>query len=321
MTIDKDKLIKIKNMGPLFIVGCQRSGTTMLYRILAETLNIGFGRDNTLFMTLSTNIKKYGDLNTKKNLKKLLEYIENNSVFKKRFVGMRINNDDFIECLVKREYGDIIRTIYAYWALLQGKTRWGGKTPDYTAHTKSLIKIFPDLKIIHIIRDGRDVATSFLQRRWGPKDPYIAAKYWKKRVDRGTAGRKLLGNKCLEIKYEDFLQFPREKFQEIIKFLNYYGIKKNQANIKFENIVSTINKKNIYKWKNKMNPRDVCVFEIIAGEKLENYGYEIVNKNFKELKLNFLQMTYHQINDVYERVKKGHIRRKFTRIGFKYDYK
>ena len=82
MKIDKNKLIEIKKTAPIFIIGCQRSGTTLLYKILSETLNIGFGRDNTLFLNFMKRLDIYSDLTKKSNLKKLLTDLEKTRIYK-----------------------------------------------------------------------------------------------------------------------------------------------------------------------------------------------------------------------------------------------
>ena len=322
MTIDKTRLFEIKKKEPVFVIGCQRSGTSFLYRSLSKTLNIGFGRDNMLFMKFKNKIDKYKDLNRKENLKKLLADIEKTPVFHKRFKGLQINSDDFISCLEKRNYQDIVRTIYAYWSLKQGKLRWGGKTPDYTGYQKHLTQLFPDIKIISIIRDGRDVALSFLKLGWGPKDAYTAAKYWKKRIEKGSSEKQLLGDIRLEIKYENLLKFPEETFQNIISFLDYDDFDYDHIISKFrEVVVPNIIPENIFKWKKRMSPKDIRVFEIEAGDQLKRYGYEILHKNYDELSLSYIEKGYHYLKDVVAKVKKGHVPRYFSKAGFQYKYR
>ncbi|MCP4107587.1 MAG: sulfotransferase [Desulfobacteraceae bacterium] len=154
------KVEKIKLRSPVFVIGCQRSGTSFLYKILSEILDIGFGRDNTMFLNIKPSLIS-DDLTIKKNLFHLLNYINNSPVFKKRFPNLTVNNDDFISLLQEDyRYHNIVRTIYAYWAYSQKKTSWGGKTPDYTGQIDQLYEFFPDVKIIHIVRDGRDIALS-----------------------------------------------------------------------------------------------------------------------------------------------------------------
>ena len=58
--------------------------------------------------------------------------------------------------------GDAIAAIFEAYALKAGKPRWGDKTPMYMRHLPLLENLFPDAVYVHLIRDGRDVALSFL---------------------------------------------------------------------------------------------------------------------------------------------------------------
>ena len=58
--------------------------------------------------------------------------------------------------------GAAIATVYAVYAEERGKERWGDKTPMYMQNLHLLERLFPDALFVHLIRDGRDAATSFL---------------------------------------------------------------------------------------------------------------------------------------------------------------
>ena len=308
MTIDKVKLLEIKEKPPVFIIGCQRSGTSFCYRFLSETLDIGFGRDNNLFLNFFKRLDKYGDLAEDVNLFRLLDDIANVQDFKKRFKNIKINSDNFIACLDSRQYSDIVRCIYSYWALENGKSRWGGKTPDYTYQIDLLCKLFPDVKIIHIIRDGRDNALSFYSLPWGPKDIYVAANYWKERVICGSTGKMLPQGTFIEIRYEEFLVNPRKIFTRLIEFLKFKEIdfdeKIHEFNVK---IIPKIKRNNTFKWKRKMSSNDIRIFEITAGEQLEEKGYEIVNKNYRDESLTPLSKAYHHTRNIFIKVFKKYL--------------
>lgn len=325
MAIDRARLLEIKRKAPLFIVGCQRSGTSFLYRSLSEVLDIGFGRDNTMFINLNNSIGRYGDLNQDEALRTLLNSIAQSAVFKKRFNNLQINSNDFIDSLETREFPDIVRTIFAFWALKHGKASWGGKTPDYTGHIESLNQLFPDAKVIHIVRDGRDVALSFFNLSWGPKDIYVAANYWKERIMRVNSDRKNLHDRFYELKYEDLLEDPVERFSQILDFLNHDDIDVEERVGRFrERIVPKVMVNNKFKWKKELSDNDVCLFELGAGEILEKYGYEIRNKDYRRLSLPIISKGYHYLrNDfvkVFTKVKKGHVCRYFSRRAFHYKY-
>ena len=62
----------------------------------------------------------------------------------------------------KIELGDLLTMINVEYAIKWGKSRWGDKTPDYVLYMKDLKKVWPNAQFIHVIRDGRDVALSYL---------------------------------------------------------------------------------------------------------------------------------------------------------------
>lgn len=140
-----------------------------------------------------------------------------------------------------------------------GKRLAGDKTPligmDVVAEIAS---IHPDAKVIHIVRDGRDVAISSMHHIWnnakdrgGPNDlgPEILARRdayredpegflargesifadgqlaatagnWAKLVGKASEdGRALLGENYVEVRYEDLLQRPVEETTRILRFL------------------------------------------------------------------------------------------------------
>jgi len=303
------------------VIGCQRSGTSFLYRVLSEILDIGFGRDNTLFLRLFRSINQYGDLKQDKNLRKLLNDISQSTVFKKRFSGLQINDIDFINSIEIREYPDIIRSIYALWALKHGKTSWGGKTPDYTGQIEPLTQLFPDVKIIHIVRDGRDVALSLFALPWGPEDAYVAANYWKKRVALGTSGKTVVKERFFELKYEDFLENPETLFTQLLEFLDVEDSLREKKILEFrEKIVSKIKANNTFKWKTKMSKSDIRIFELTARKQLENYGYEIQNQDIQDQSLSLLSKGYHHSKNIFIKGIKGQLFRSFSKRAFRYKF-
>ena len=55
-----------------------------------------------------------------------------------------------------------------------------------------LRRLFPEAKVIHTVRDGRDAASSVTTKTWGPDDVIKGIGWWADRlrwIDRGVAGR------------------------------------------------------------------------------------------------------------------------------------
>ena len=58
--------------------------------------------------------------------------------------------------------GQAIAAVFEAYAAERGKRRWGDKTPLYMQHLPLLERLFPSARFVHLIRDGRDAALSYL---------------------------------------------------------------------------------------------------------------------------------------------------------------
>lgn len=76
--------------------------------------------------------------------------------------------------LMNRLFNPLARSSHA--------TTWVEMTPPNVEHSQFLQSIFPTAKVLHIVRDGRDVAASVSFRRWGPDDPFDALEWWADRL-------------------------------------------------------------------------------------------------------------------------------------------
>ena len=105
-------------------------------------------------------------------------------------------------------------------AAKQGKSRWGDKTPIYVLKLDFINTLFPDCQVIHMVRDGRDVVASSMDR-WGYRRGLSATKRWGKSVRAGQAfGRSVSPDKYIEVKYEDLILTPEPTMKRVCEFLN-----------------------------------------------------------------------------------------------------
>ncbi len=278
-TEKEHRLRLLKNAPPIFVIGSQRSGTSFLYRLIRSYFNIGFGRDNGNFIRFMKHLPDYGNLENTDNLRRLLRDLFGLPDFKKRFRGLHLDIDTFIQNLERRTYAEIIRLFYAEWAYFKDPNamRWGGKTPDYSIHAAALHQLLPDAKFIHIIRDGRDVALSLFHLAWGPKDAMLAAQHWQERVQAALAFGRQAGASCyLELRYESLVQHPEREFERLFRFIEYEGDVEEVTDRFRREIATTVKRDNFDKWKKQMPRWQIRVFEQTAGHTLKALGYEIV---------------------------------------------
>jgi hypothetical protein len=115
-----------------------------------------------------------------------------------------------------REYVDSLFMIHC---ARMGKPHWVNKTPGLLSYLDLLPRLYPALRCIHIIRDGRDVVVSNRSRGWGPKDIRGAARRWKSLIRKGRSGAKSPHLGYMEILYEDLVASPWETMRQVGGFL------------------------------------------------------------------------------------------------------
>jgi Sulfotransferase family len=185
-------------------------------------------------------------------------------------------------------YAELIRCLFRTYALGQAKPRYGSKTPQHVLSIPRLAELFPESRFLHVVRDGRDVAASFLDVHFGPNDLASAASLWRRRVDQGRADGSALGSdRYLECHYEDLLTDPETALTRVCAFLE---IPFDQAMLRYherdlmpvaglgglyyhQNATKPLTK-GLRDWRSQMPRSDVLLFESIAGESLEAFGYE-----------------------------------------------
>jgi hypothetical protein len=276
--------------GPVFIVGAPRSGTTLLQYMLRShpALSLPTGESH-FFVPLYRNASHYGDLSQANNVRRVLQAMEAQSA---EFLytdmhGLKFDIEALTQAFVaegRSTMRDIVSGLFEKNAAGEGKPRWGDKTPYYVLHLPKLLDWWPDAQIIHIVRDGRDVALSMFARRhdFGAYNIYHVAKVWAQYVEAGREqGRRLPTSQYMELRYEDMIGDQRPALQTICSFLgetysdDLLEYKKAGMAGKTPMLQKPIQKNNQDKWKHDMTPWQIRVFESAAAETLRKFDYAL----------------------------------------------
>jgi hypothetical protein len=262
------------NLGPVFVIGMNGSGTTMLGDCLARHPDLFmFPRETRILPYFISKMDKFGELSELPARRKLADAIG------RCFAFWRANKNRPVilenEALTRPGFSEVVSSIYMYFAAAEGKMQWGDKTPMYLQHVSLLASHFPDARFLHIYRDGRDVAQS-VHRRW--KLHHCRTIYrWKKIVATGRVqGLKLGASRYFELSYETFTQNPEKSFRAICNFLSlpFYAsilrasMRQMDPKIKSESIVQ-----NTDKWKMYFSEKQIFKMESVAGGLLSELGY------------------------------------------------
>lgn len=186
----------------------------------------------------------------------------------------------------RASYADAVSAAYAAYARAHGKSRWGDKTPRYVVNIPELAELFPDSRFIHLIRDGRDVALSYADVPFGPKNVAKAAELWANRVAKGIRdGRVLERGRYIEIMYKDLIDHNEGEVRDICAFVGVPFVPsmldpeqtqkgalaradKYNPNVKAQPI------KRVRSWQTDTPPEHVEIFEAVAGDLLSELGFE-----------------------------------------------
>lgn len=202
--IEKYKYYQGENL--IFIVGSPRSGTTWLQKLIGSHPDVGTGTESDLFSYYISALNRYWNIQkqpTGRGYMGLPTYMSEDEfqtivkVFARSVMNKMINNSKyFVE-----------------------------KTPQHAFYIKDIKKCFPEAKIVHMIRDPRDVCFSIIRvsKDWsaiGATTIRKAIAVWKKHIDSINDSRKYFSsNHFLEIQYSTLFSNTPEELSRIMRFI------------------------------------------------------------------------------------------------------
>lgn len=312
-TVFEHRIQDIVIQKPIFIVGCHRSGTTILYDTLAQHPDLAYFTNASALLPKTPIFSNWfsqgvmGDTTVERFVKDGLEVSPRSPSEGIRIWEFYANNDDshYLDESYENDQMEIFlkRTIQKHLKYFQ-KTRFINKNPDNSSRIRYLNKLFPDAYFIHIVRDGRAVCQSLLKFRkaaadffgvdhrhatsgvksekwleikqlWDTDPIRSIGLLWLDVMETLERDRELIApNRYLEIRYEDFVAAPFSYLQKLVQFSELSW----DAAIadSFQTAADQINlgKRNDA-WREHLTSEDTKKLMAIIGSKMQQYGYAI----------------------------------------------
>jgi hypothetical protein len=266
---------------PVIVLGVSRSGTTLLKEMLDASSTLAIPSESYFIPQLWD---RHG---SRPGVESILEDL--GRLARVREWGVAV--DDVRESIPARpSFAEVIGAVYGCYARARGKSRYGDKTPSYMQHLDLLERAFPGAQYVHIVRDGRDAALSFLAMRRRPRfnwsRPRGVAGFacaWRREVAGARSfGRSLRAGRYHELRYEDLVVDPVRRLGEVCAFLRLaleptmldYHRGVDPAQLQDHPRLAEPPTPGARRWRQEMRPADIARFEAVAGDLLQELGYE-----------------------------------------------
>lgn len=264
-----------------FVVGCPRSGTTLARVILEEHPALAVFPESRFVTRYARHRERYESNGHFDHALFMSDVLGHEKAYQWRLEPDRVRAR--LEADAPRDYPEAVRSVFRAYADQQGKPAFGDKTPTYVMDIVLLAKLFGEARFVHVIRDGRNVALSLVENPFGPTTPAEGILYWAHRVQTARAAARLLPrDRYLEYRHEDLIADPAAVVQRMCAFL---GIPFEPAMLEYHQRRASnkhYGSRNLDKpptslrdWRTQIEPEQLRVCEILAGDLLSELGYEL----------------------------------------------
>lgn len=202
---------------PVFVVGCPRSGTTLLQRLLGQHARVAIAPETHFVRRFWAERRRYGDLRDDQRYAALLSDVVDIPAWPE----LGVDAAEFRHAAWRgpRNYADIFGLLLQLFADHHEATTVGEKTPNHVLAMPTLAAFFPRARFVHIVRDPRAVVDSWRTVPWSTGSVVGDAEVWRRyaRSARHIATR---GFPPLhQVRYEDLVTDPQGELRRIGDFL------------------------------------------------------------------------------------------------------
>lgn len=239
---------------PFFLVGAERSGTTLLRLMLDHHPSIRCQFESSFLV----------DYLGKDGQDPIQDWVQHELAMDRvaRMTGFQVRDG--------HGYKEEVRAFVEQARVDSGKAIGGA-----TIHRRfpDLLHIWPEAKFINLVRDPRDVAPSVIAMGWAG-NTYFGAKLWKEaQVEARQLQELVPPERFLSLRFEDLVTDPVETLTKVCGFL---GLDYHEDLLSYpeDSTYPPPDASAAARWRKKLSPKEVQLAEACAGDWLEQTGYE-----------------------------------------------
>lgn len=265
----------------LFVFGPARGGTTFVGNFLQDWFDYTMGPEGSFILSFHERLTHYRPLEREANFYRLLDDLARCEMLE--IMRSKWPESDRVDISApmlrrharRRDYAGAVYAVFDAIRAATGKQRLGVKFPDYWQALPLLRDLFPGTaRFLWVLRDGRDVALSNYGVPWGLRSAYACARQWRRMTETVESfAHSRPPPPLVTIRYEDLLRDPGVFVPELACKLDI-DLNRTAVDAAIAALERNPMRYNFDKWKSRMPPEDVRIYEAVAGGALERLGYE-----------------------------------------------
>jgi hypothetical protein len=280
-------------MEKFFIVGCPRSGTTMVQQALNRHSGIVIPPETKFFFSFLGHTRR-GQL---RHLKRLNADLKINLPEPAATIASVQDGRAFYDEMARQYVERLQRKDVVYF---------GEKTPEHTGHLPRIRQLFPNAKIVVLYRDGRDVAVSLSKMPWMCPDLYVNFVVWLYYYAVVAKSKADAHPSFYFARYESIVASPEKELGGILQFLglpyepavaygwgNREGVPEREYPWK-EQALHKITDDRVGVFQRELTRKQIAILERLGRQALSSLGYELTTDGRQALSPGFfLSFSYH----------------------------
>jgi len=274
-------------MKKLFILGCPRSGTTMVQQALNRHSAIAIPPETKFFFSFLGH--------SRSDQRRHIERLNDDLNIHLELPQSGVRTDD-----TARAFYEEMANRYVNRLKKKDVSWFGEKTPEHTGHMTRIRQLFPDSKFLIVYRDGRDVALSLSKTPWMRGGLYVSFLVWlyyqRLVIHARDAHMPNIHLAC----YEDIVANPEKEFTAILNFLELpfeesvakgYGSSEGIPEREYPwkaNALQKITPNRVGSFRSELSQTQIAFLERLGHHTLSSFGYSLITDGKNSLSLRFL---------------------------------
>jgi hypothetical protein len=280
-------------MEKFFIVGCPRSGTTMVQQALNRHSQVAIPPETKYFFSFFGHPRK----SQARHVTRLNADLNVRLPVPARRVRSVADGRAYYELMARQYVGRLGK---------EGVTHFGEKTPEHTGLLPRVRRLFPGAKVLVLYRDGRDVAQSLTQVPWMSANLSVNFLVW---LYYQWVVRKERQGICPDVhfaRYEDIVADPEKQLSAVLNFLglpyepavvegygNREGVPERELAWKGR-ALGRISQDRVGVFRRELTADQIAVLERLGRTALPALGYPLLTGGQRRLSpAFFVILTYH----------------------------